>query len=453
MATFAGDDNVEPRYMKRRVKAGIIEADFELRALIVHYEVEATVLGDRGEAMQVEKKSHTKRIRLKQLNENTNVPLLAEEIVEQCKLIHHSKLPLVQELVFKLQQRSIEEANSGGGRRSRKSRSSRSSRRRSDDDYDNNSNDNNVGQHNNNNNNSNNEQNQGPKANIENVDDYMELLYDDDMKVKVKGTAMILDLAKDAGNLEALIQNESLMGALSRVLKEDYKKSMDLTTNLMYIFFSFSNFTQMHGALTNYRVGAETMRVLDLEVRRHALRMKEIQTMGRIAALQDRGEEVPQDLWELLQECNRRDKKKKGKRKSKDRSKKQRGGENEDGRREGKSKREDDDDTNNGENEGDGNRTKNKSNIAPHKRIDIERERNKMKQFIRKQDKLLFVCLHVLMNIAEDVQIERKIVKRKCVQYLSAVLQRTNAELLILCVNFLKKIKYFRRKQKSNGGR
>ena len=91
MATFAGDDNVEPRYMKRRVKAGIIEADFELRALIVHYEVEATVLGDRGEAMQVEKKSHTKRIRLKQLNENTNVPLLAEEIVEQCKLIHHSK--------------------------------------------------------------------------------------------------------------------------------------------------------------------------------------------------------------------------------------------------------------------------------------------------------------------------------------------------------------------------
>ena len=47
------------------------------------------------------------------------------------------------------------------------------------------------------------------------------------------------------------------------------------------------------------------------------------------------------------------------------------------------------------------------------------------------------------MNIAEDVQIERKIVKRKCVQYLSAVLQRTNAELLILCVNFLKKLSIF----------
>eukprot|EP00944_MAST-04C_sp_MAST-4C-sp1_P000153 g153.t1 len=436
MATFAGDDNVEPRYMKRRVKAGIIEADFDLRALIVHYEVEATVLGDHGEAMQVEKKSHTKRIRLKQLNENTNVPLLAEEIVEQCKLIHHSKLPLVQELVFKLQQRSIEEANSGGrSSRSRKSRSSRSSRRRSDDDYDN-TNNGSGGQ------NTNSEQVQGPKANIENVDEYMELLYDDDMKIKVKGTAMIMDLARDAGNLEALIQNESLMGALSRVLKEDYKKSMDLTTNLMYIFFSFSNFTQMHGALTNYRVGAETMRVIDLEVRRHALRMKEIQTMGRIAALQERGEEVPRDLWELLQECNRRDKKKKGKRKSKDRSRRQE--ESNAGDVEGKRRSEGDDNkTNNGENEGGDNKGEGRSSSVSHKQIDIERERNKMKKFIRKQDKLLFVCLHVLMNIAEDVQIERKIVKRKCVKFLSAVLLRTNAELLILCVNFLKKLSIF----------
>ena len=70
-----------------------------------------------------------------------------------------------------------------------------------------------------------------------------------------------------------MIQN-GLNGGPVPSFEEDYKKSMDLTTNLMYIFFSFSNFTQMHGALTNYRVGAETMRVIDLEVRRHALRMK-----------------------------------------------------------------------------------------------------------------------------------------------------------------------------------
>ena len=64
------------------------------------------------------------------------MPLLAEEIVEQCKVIHHSKLPLVQELVFKLQQRSIEEATVEVAQVDPGSLGL-VARRRSDDDYDN----------------------------------------------------------------------------------------------------------------------------------------------------------------------------------------------------------------------------------------------------------------------------------------------------------------------------
>ena len=94
----------EPRYMKRKVKAGEIDVDFENRSLIVHYLVEATVLGEAGQAMQVEKKHHVKRIKLKNLNVNTNVRLLTEEIVEKCELIHASKLPLVENLIHALQQ-------------------------------------------------------------------------------------------------------------------------------------------------------------------------------------------------------------------------------------------------------------------------------------------------------------------------------------------------------------
>ena len=44
---FAEKQNAEgsePRYMKRKVKAGNIEADYQQRALIVPYEVEATVV-------------------------------------------------------------------------------------------------------------------------------------------------------------------------------------------------------------------------------------------------------------------------------------------------------------------------------------------------------------------------------------------------------------------------
>ena len=90
--------------MKRKVKAGEIDVDVDQRSLMVHYVVEATVLGENGQAMQVEKKQHVKRIKLKNLNVNTNVPLLAEEIVEKCELIHTSKLPLVERLILALQQ-------------------------------------------------------------------------------------------------------------------------------------------------------------------------------------------------------------------------------------------------------------------------------------------------------------------------------------------------------------
>ena len=39
----------------------------------------------------------------------------------------------------------------------------------------------------------------------------------------------------------------------------------------------------------------------------------------------------------------------------------------------------------------------------------------------KQQDKLFFVCLHVLVNLAEDAGIERKMVKRELIQYLRCV--------------------------------
>lgn len=41
--------------MRRKVKAGLIEADHDECAIVVHYEIEATVLGEAGEAMVAER--------------------------------------------------------------------------------------------------------------------------------------------------------------------------------------------------------------------------------------------------------------------------------------------------------------------------------------------------------------------------------------------------------------
>ena len=50
------------------------------------------------------------RIRLKSLDGSTNIQILAKEIVDKCKLIHPSRLPEVEQLLYYLQQRK----NAGG---------------------------------------------------------------------------------------------------------------------------------------------------------------------------------------------------------------------------------------------------------------------------------------------------------------------------------------------------
>ena len=70
--------------------------------------VETTLLSDRGDPLQIDRKAHQKRIRLKTLNESSNVTRLAEEIIEKCNLIHPTKLPLVESLLYDLQRRQVD---------------------------------------------------------------------------------------------------------------------------------------------------------------------------------------------------------------------------------------------------------------------------------------------------------------------------------------------------------
>ena len=48
-----------------------------------------------------------KIIRLKSLNADTNVALLAKEVMEKCFLIHESKLHEVEQLIYYLQKRRL----------------------------------------------------------------------------------------------------------------------------------------------------------------------------------------------------------------------------------------------------------------------------------------------------------------------------------------------------------
>lgn len=81
----------------------------------------------------------------------------------------------------------------------------------------------------------------------------------------------------------------------------------------------------------------------------------------------------------------------------------------------------------------------------PSGRVDIAAERRKAKAWMRKQETLLYVVIYMLLNVAEDVSIERKMVNRGIVQYLVPILERPSphASLLLLTVNFLLKLSIF----------
>ncbi|KAL4635070.1 kinesin-associated protein 3-like [Arapaima gigas] len=240
----------DARYLKRRVTGGDVDVHPTEKALVVQYEVEATILGEMGEPMLGERKECQKIIRLKSLNAHTDIACLAQKVVEECKLINPSKLPQVEQLLFYLQNRRKTDERGVNGKQNKpvKPRELMSFEGMEIDE----------------------------EANINNIEVYVELLYED-IQEKVQGSALILQLARRPDNLEELLHNEAALGALARVLREDWKQSVELATNIIYIFFCFSSFSQFHGLLTHYKIGALCMNIIGHELKRFDLWQEELQ--------------------------------------------------------------------------------------------------------------------------------------------------------------------------------
>lgn len=236
----------DARYLKRKYKGGSLDVHPTEKALVVQYEVEATILGEMGDPMLGERKECQKIIRLKSLNSNTDIASLARKVVEECRLISPSRLPEVEQLLFYLQNRK-----KSAEKKEKKQIKPRDLTPFEGMELD-------------------------EEANINNIDDYVELLYED-IPEKIRGATLILHLARNPDNLEELLQNETALGALARVLREDWKQSVDLATTIIYIFFCFSSFSQFHGLITHYKIGALCMSIIEHELKRYDLWQDELQ--------------------------------------------------------------------------------------------------------------------------------------------------------------------------------
>ncbi|KAF7700358.1 kinesin-associated protein 3 [Silurus meridionalis] len=242
----------DAQYLKRKVKTGNIDVHPTEKALVVHYEVEAFVLGENGDSVHEERKECQKVIRLKSLNSGTDISSLARKVVEECKLIHPSKVAEVEHLLFYLQNRK----KAGSKEREEKNLV----RPRELTPFEG--------------------MELDEEANINKIEDYIELLYEG-IPEKIRGSTLILHLARNPDNLEELLHNEVVLGALARVLREDWKQSMELATTIVYIFFCFSSFSQFHGLITHYKIGALCMNIVEHELKRHDVWQEELEKKSK----------------------------------------------------------------------------------------------------------------------------------------------------------------------------
>ncbi|KAI6189139.1 hypothetical protein M3Y98_00430200 [Aphelenchoides besseyi] len=173
----------------------------------------------------------SKIIQLKNFSEDLEPSSLARSVLEQCSLIPANRLQDVEQVLFYLQRRVLNKHAVFGV---------------------------------------NNGVTAMPvRAEIFQLEEYIEMLYED--SEKLKASALIFNLSLKPSNLKTIAENDVLIGALTRVLREDSKKNYELATNLASIFVQLSIFTKFHSLLSHHKIGALSLQLIESELKRYEL--------------------------------------------------------------------------------------------------------------------------------------------------------------------------------------
>lgn len=181
-----------------------------------------------------------KLVNLKDLNDDVDVRQLADVVMEKCTIIPEGMRQEVEQILYYLQNRN---------------KRARSASSISSADYSTGTSSPNAS---------------SMRADIDEVDSYIELFYEETAE-KNRGALLIFELTKTTANLEILIENETLIGALARVFREDWKKNFDLATTIIRIFVQFSFYNQFQATLSHHKIGALCMNAMEYEMKRGEL--------------------------------------------------------------------------------------------------------------------------------------------------------------------------------------
>ncbi|KAF2899927.1 hypothetical protein ILUMI_06266 [Ignelater luminosus] len=379
---FYSMDPEDAKFMRTDRKPGTLDVHPTLNAIVLNYELEVQILGDNENVLYGEKRNMKKIIDLPMLNTRTDCNALAKEVLAQCDLIHPSRLVEVEQTIYYLKKRKRPQSSTEDIENSGK-----------------------------------NTPTSGEVANINCLNEYIELLYEE-LPDKIKSSHLILQLARAPENLESLSKNETVLSALARVLREDWKRSIVLSTNLIFTFFCFSSHTCFHPVVLHYKIGSLCMDIIDFEMRRYEEWKADME-----------GTKTPTEPFIIKKSCPTSTSMTEiHKSRIPEPVRPKSGNFNDINLKTSMEGSIYDDLTNSTD------------SIDEKKQLTEEEKAKRYRTLIRKQEQLLRVAFYLLLNMAEDQTVEEKMTKRNIVVYLVKALDRDNVDLLALAVTFLKKL-------------
>jgi len=115
------------------------------------------------------------------------------------------------------------------------------------------------------------------KTNINFIEKYTELLYEEKFEQKVKGARSILVLVADPTNLVRLItEYESQLDIISRTMKEEHKKNIELLLHILCFFYTFSFYEEFHQILFYHSIGETCLNIIEFQYAKYVIRKNEI---------------------------------------------------------------------------------------------------------------------------------------------------------------------------------
>ena len=114
------------------------------------------------------------------------------------------------------------------------------------------------------------------------IDKYADLLYEEKTEDKIKGARNILFLVKEPQYFNQLIMAKSdALSILARTLRDENKKTMELTIILLCLFSNYSLYEDYHSTLSEMSIGEICMSIIDFNYMKYQYRKDEIMRFSK----------------------------------------------------------------------------------------------------------------------------------------------------------------------------